>query len=104
MTRRITLEAASAAYERQGLNPRAGVTLDLEKRCACPIAALALDAGAKEEPSQWADREYGPDYVIGFMCGFDGWCRSSLDDGEEEGFDDGEALALALQPPGRLCL
>lgn len=106
MTKRITVEMAHTAYERQKLTPRAGLTMNKSTGEACPLAALWLDADPPSDTHiarlNWQDAQFGSQYVTGFMCGFDGYVRESCLAKEFEGFDDGLAVALALNPPGRL--
>lgn len=78
---------------------------------ACPLVAVALARGQfnRSDPEiaidgganaalEWAARQWGEPFVIGFLDGFDGRAPAKADPDYREGFDLGVAAEQELSP------
>jgi hypothetical protein len=80
--RRIFGDAVVAAYRKTGLRPVRGLTAFRSGGClcGCPITALYL-ATVDKPPAKvttlenrvdaWAEKQFGGDYILPFVCAFD---------------------------------
>jgi hypothetical protein len=96
-TNRLTVEEALEAWRVSGLTPERGAhSHDRHRKCACVLEALASLAGF----AHWRDfgrQQYGQEYTVGFMHGFDDIGRLDTDtDRYRQGYADGQAIAAAV--------
>jgi hypothetical protein len=110
--KRIAPEEVREWYRASGLAPLFGEWVDFKNRQACALAArfVALhpdvwDRERKYDLEQFAEetarKVYGPDYVLGFIHGWDGLVPSSLRDEEyHRGYEDGAECAIGFETLG----
>jgi hypothetical protein len=102
------LDQIKAAYQSQKLRPIRGQFFipDRGGDCACPLAALALHWGIvdKNDPDlaldqaahpafDWACDQFGEDWSIGFLDGFDGKPQGRADPSYLAGYCVGTLVA-----------
>lgn len=112
------LEEFKAAYRTQNVRPVRGFFFFPGKRVnlACPIVAHALHRAvvARNDPDlarddaanpalEWAAQQFGKEWVVGVLDGFDRQQKRNPDLGYIEGHDFGSALASEILPGERIC-
>ena len=113
MTTFPLFDEIKSAYQTQNLFPirRFFCLRDQDGDFACPLVALAVYRGVvdRSDPGieidgganlalDWAASQWGEDWAIGFLDGFDSLAKSKADPEYLNGYGLGLAAALQLSP------